>query len=139
MRFKTVNNLARTFTCVILCIYFGAAPHVVAIQRSRDLLVGRWKCQIEYGSWTIERRPDGTFEKEGTLVRTIGQPPQQFTVKGRWRLEGKKYIEIWDQVSPRGWSELKGAVRQASVLDLERDKFRRIQADSPVFVETRIQ
>jgi hypothetical protein len=139
MRLKTVNKAAGTFVWIVACLYLAAAPCVTAVQKERDLLVGRWECQTEYGSWTIERSADGTFEKKGKLIRTIGQPPQEFTVKGRWRLEGKKYIEIWDQVSPSSWTELKGAIRQASVLLLERDKFRRIQADSPVFIETRIQ
>lgn len=138
MRFTTVNKAVGNFAWVVLCIYLAAAPYVAAVQKERDLLVGRWECQIEYGSWTIERRTDGTFEKKGRLIRTIGQPLQEFSVKGRWRLEGKKYIEIWDQVSPSSWSELKGAVRKASVLLVERDKFRRIQTDSPVFIETRI-
>ena len=104
-----------------------------------EMLVGRWKCRVEYGSWIIERKANGTFEKKGKLVQTLGQPPQDFTVKGRWRLVGNKYIEIWDQVSPKSWSELTGSTRRSQVLLLERDKFRRIQADSPVFIETRIR
>jgi hypothetical protein len=139
MRFKTANKIVGTFVWVVLSIYPAAAPCMSAVQKERDLLVGRWECEIEYGSWIIERRADGTFEKKGKLIRTIGQPPQEFTVKGRWRLEGKKYIEIWDQVSPSTWSELKGAVKKSSILLLERNKFRRIQTDSPVFIETRIQ
>ena len=139
MRIKTVNRLTAVLAGMLLCGYFAAAACPTGVQKERDLLVGRWDCRIEYGSWIIERRADGTFEKKGKLVQTIGQPPQDFTVKGRWRLEGKKYIEIWDQISPMSRSELKGAVRQSNVLLLERNKFRRIQTDSHVFIETRIQ
>jgi hypothetical protein len=122
---------------VLLCLLCG---HLVAGDSldSRLLLVGRWKCQIEYGSWVIQRRPNGTFEKEGELVQTLGQPPEHFTVKGRWRLKGKEYIEIWDDVSPAAWSGTKGSARRGDVLILERNRFERIQRDSPVFVETRI-
>ncbi len=139
---NTVPILSRelAFLSILLCFHLGAASSVAPASSEADkLLVGRWKCEIEYGSWTIQRKADGTFEKEGKLVQTLGQPPQDFAVKGRWRLDGKKYIEIWDEVSPKSWAELKGSVRRATVLQLQRDKFRRIQSDAPVFIETRIE
>jgi hypothetical protein len=127
------------FASVLLYLHLSTPCFAGVTLETPDLLVGRWECRIEYGSWIIERNADGTFEKKGKLVQTLGQPPQDFAVKGRWRLEGKKYIEIWDQVSPDSWSELKGSTRRAKVLLLQRDKFRRIQSDSPVFIETRIR
>lgn len=128
------------FLRILLCVHLSAAAFAVAAASgNQDLLVGRWKCEIEYGSWAIERRTDGTFAKTGKMVERLGQPPKDFHVEGRWQLKGKEYIEIWDQVSPRSWSELKGSVRRAKVLLLEPNKFRRIQNDSPVFIETRIQ
>lgn len=134
-----VWNVRSASAIVVLCVHFVASSCATAALKDRDLLVGRWKCQIEYGSWIIDRKADGTFEKHGEMVQTIGKPPEKFTVKGQWRLEGKKYIETWEQVSPSSWSELKGSVRQATVLLLQREKFRRIQTDSPVFIETRVE
>jgi hypothetical protein len=107
--------------------------------KNSSWLVGRWKCEVEYGAWTIERKADGTFEKRGRLVETIGKPPVEFSVSGRWRVSGDKYIERWDDVSPASWKELKGAERRATILLLERNTFRRLQQDSPVFIETRIE
>jgi hypothetical protein len=104
-----------------------------------DSLVGRWECRIEYGSWTIQRNADGTFEKRGEIVRTLGQPSTHFVIKGRWRLDGKDYVEVWEHVSPDTWSNLQKSTRRATVLLLRPDEFRRIQRDSPVFVETRIR
>jgi hypothetical protein len=140
MKIRTADvRRVRGFALVVLCLYFTAPCFVSATRETSDLPVGRWKCGIEYGSWIIERNADGTFEKKGKLVQMLGQPPQDFAVKGRWRLETKDYIEIWDQVSPENWRELKGSTRRAKVLLLERDTFRRIQSDSPVFIETRIR
>jgi hypothetical protein len=127
------------FASVLLCLHLSEPCFAGSAVATPGLLVGRWECLIEYGSWIIERNANGTFEKKGKLVQTLGQPPQDFAVKGRWRLEGKDYIEIWDQVSPHSWSELEVSTRRAKVLLLQRDKFRRIQSDSPVFIETRIR
>lgn len=135
-------RLSRTivFGSLLLCLHlFEPHSSATVTSKSRELLVGRWKCEIEYGSWTIERHADGTFEKKGKLVQTLGQPPESFNVNGRWELKGKHYIEIWNEVTPQSWAGLNGSVRRAEVLLLERDTFRRIQNDSPVFIEKRIE
>jgi hypothetical protein len=125
---------------MLLCLHLlGTSVVVAAGSEQRDLLVGRWTCEIEYGRWTVERRADGSFEKKGQIVRTLDKPPESFNVKGRWRLKGKKYLEIWDEVWPATWSQTKRSVTRAEVLLLTRGKFKRIQNDSPVFIETRIE
>ena len=125
--------------CGLVCLQLANASSTVTEKSEAcKLLVGVWKCEIEYGSWTIERKGNGTFEKRGELVRALGQPAERFAVKGRWRVDGEEYIEIWDEVSPQGWSELKGTVRRGKVLLIERNKFRRIQSDAPVFTENRV-
>lgn len=124
--------------CLLIHVCCGSPTFAADKGKLREMLVGRWQCQLEYGSWTIERKVDGTFVKRGRLVRTLGHSPEDFSVKGRWQIEGKKYIEVWDQVSPSSWSELKGTTRRAEVLLLEPNRFKRIQSDAPVFLETRV-
>jgi hypothetical protein len=104
---------------------------------SRSLLIGIWECRIPYGKWTIERRIDGTFSKTGVLVRTLGKPAIPFAVTGRWQLEGKEYIEIWKKVTPADWRALNGTKKISKVLSVEPSRFARVQADSPVFIETK--
>jgi hypothetical protein len=100
-----------------------------------SLLSGTWHCAISYGEWTIERKSDGTFSKNGKLVRTLGEPAVPFSVAGSWRLEGKNYIEVWEKVSPAGWRGINNIEKRSRVVSISPGRFSRVENDSPVFIE----
>jgi hypothetical protein len=103
----------------------------------RAMLVGHWECKTEFGSWTSVRNADGTFHEEGRWAREWGKSPEPFSISGRWYLKGDTYVEIWERTNPPEWGSSKKV--SSSVLSIERNKFRRLQPDSPVFEETRVK
>ena len=77
----TVLKCATALGSLLLCIHLFLPCLVGATEKPRDLPIGRWECQIEYGSWIIERNANGTFEKKGKLVQTLGHAPEEFLSK----------------------------------------------------------
>lgn len=128
--------------CWVLLLCFLSLGNSASGERNtskdRDLLIGRWKCDFQDGSWTIVRQSDGSFQKEGEMVETLGKPPIHYTVAGTWRLEGKHYIEVWKKASPESWKSAIGSVFRAEVLVIQPDRFERIQRESPVLIELRV-
>lgn len=130
----------RVCSFLLLCFLSlgNSSSGVRHTSESRDLLFGRWKCEFQDGSWIIVRRSDGSFEKDGKMVETIGKPPIHYIVSGTWRLEGNHYIEVWKKASPESWKSAIGSVFRAEVLVIQPDRFERIQRESPVLIELRV-
>ena len=123
-----MHTMRSLLLAICLLAAFVGALH--GANPDSKLLLGRWRAEtVESGYWIIDRYPDGRFAEKIFLTFDYSKPSEIVVSWGRWKLRGKRYLDIIDGSTSAVVRRFVGKWRTRPVGSLSAQRFKFLSSD----------